>query len=145
MGKKYFTLEQQKALKRNQYVKNVTEKSITYTDEFKEDFYYEYLKGKGPTQIMREMEFDTSVLGEKRIQSITERVKKYSQRPDGFKDTREGSSGRPRTKNLTIEDQLERLKHQNALLKQENEFLKKLEQNERRAQRNMHHPSKNSN
>jgi len=145
MSRKYFTPEEQIKLRNNQYVEKVSEKTVKYTDEFREEFYYEYLKGKKPTQILREMGFDTSVLGMERIGSITKRIKKYSQRAEGFKDKRRENSGRPRTKDLSIEEQLERLKHQNALLKQENEFLKKVEQIERRAERNMRLRSKNTN
>ena len=145
MGRKYFTSEDQSKLRKNPYVKNVSEKSITYTDEFREEFYSEYLKGIGPTQILREMGFDPSILGSDRILSITKRIKKYSQRVGGFKDKRRESSGRPRSKDLSIEEQLERLQHQNALLKQENEFLKKVEQIERRAERNMRLRAKNTN
>ena len=41
-GKKYFTSEQIEQLVRNKYVKNVSEKAITYTEEFKEIFPLEY-------------------------------------------------------------------------------------------------------
>ena len=145
MGKNHFTWEQQEGLKNNPYVKKCTEKSITYTEEFKEEFFLEYQNGKGPTQILQEMGFDTVVLGVDRIKSISKRLRKYANREEGFTDTRQHSSGRPRTKDLTPEEQLERLKHQNALLKQENEFLKKSEFLERRAQWNSQRRSKNSN
>ena len=35
MGKNYFTAEQIEKLKDNPYVKNISEKSITYTEEFR--------------------------------------------------------------------------------------------------------------
>ena len=38
MSNKIFTLEEQKELSNNQWVKNVSEKSITYTEEFREYF-----------------------------------------------------------------------------------------------------------
>ena len=133
MSRKYFTEEEQEALRINPYVKNVTEKAITYTDEFREKFYNEYISGKLPSQILRKMGFDTKALGKTRIRNISERVRKFAQRAEGFKDTRKDSAGRPRRKDLTIEEQFERLKHQNALLKQENEFLKKVDRIERRA------------
>ena len=47
-------------------------------------------------------------------------------REEGFKDTRGTKSGRPSTKNLTIEEQLERLKQKNKILQQENDFLKRV-------------------
>jgi len=36
MGENHFTSEQQESLENNPYVKNCTQKSITYTEEFKE-------------------------------------------------------------------------------------------------------------
>ena len=145
MSKKPFNPEEVKVLKANFYVKAVTSKSITYTKEFKEEFFNEYQGGKGPSQILNEMGFEPKMLGKRRIDSIVYRVKKYAERVDGFEDVRKNNTGRPMTKDLTVEEQLERLKHQNALLKQENEFLKKLEQIERKVQRNIQRQSKNSN
>lgn len=97
MGKKYFTPEQVEQLRQNKYVKNVSEKAITYTEEFREVFLLEYNTGKLPSQILTEMGFDCKVLGRKRIQAISERVRKQSIRPEGFKDTRvdNPNMGRP--------------------------------------------------
>ena len=60
MGKNYFTSEQVEQLKKNKYVKHVSEKSITYTEEFKEVFIDEYNLGKIPSQILIEMGFDVN-------------------------------------------------------------------------------------
>jgi len=144
MSKKYLSLEEQEALKNNQYVKKVTEKSITYTEKFKEEFYEEYQGGKSANQVLREMGFDIDALGKERIRSIIRRTKEYAQRFEGFKDIR-GSSYRPMPKDLPVEEQLERLKHRNALLEQENEFLKKVARLEKNSKRNMQHKLINSN
>ncbi len=117
MGKNYFTSEQVEQLKKNRYVKHVSEKSITYTEEFKEVFINEYNSGKIPSQILIEMGFDLKVLGQSRISGISERVKKQEKRPEGFKDTRAEFSGRPRTKDLTQEELIERQKQEIELLK----------------------------
>ena len=55
MGKNYFTSKQVEQLKKNKYVKHVSEKLITYTEEFKEVFIDEYNLGKIPSQILIEM------------------------------------------------------------------------------------------
>ena len=57
---------------------------------------------------------------------FTNRLKKQAAREDGFKDTRSKNSGRPSTKELSLEVQLERLKHKNEVLQQENDFLKRV-------------------
>ena len=57
MGKNYFTSEQVEQLRKNKYVKHVSEKLIIYTEELKEVFIYEYNLGKIPSQILIEMVF----------------------------------------------------------------------------------------
>ena len=64
--------------------------------------------------------------GSSRTLKFTDRVRKEAAREEGFKDTRGTKSGRPSTKNLTIEEQLERLKQKNKILQQENNFLKRV-------------------
>ena len=133
MGKNYFTPEQVEQLKKNKYVKHVSEKAITYTEEFKEVFLLEYNSGKIPSQILTEMGFDIKVLGSSRVRKISERTKKQSLRPEGFKDTRADSSGRPRTKDLTQEELIERQKQEIEVLKAKVEFLSLLRRAEREA------------
>jgi len=106
-----FTEEEMKELERNPYVRKVSEKAITYTYEFKKHFIEEHLRGKLPSQILREAGFDPKMLGKARVDSIGKRYRKMAERPEGLCDTRKGSSGRPRTKDLTPEEQIQRLKH----------------------------------
>ena len=133
MGKNCFTPEQVEELRKNKYVKHVSEKAITYTEEFKEVFLLEYNSGKIPSQILTEMGFDIKVLGSSRVRKISERTKKQSLRPEGFKDTRADSSGRPRTKDLTQEELIERQKQEIEILKAKVEFLSLLRRAEREA------------
>lgn len=135
MGKNYFTPEQVEQLKQNKYVKNVSDKAITYTEEFREVFLLEYNTGKLPSQILMEMGFDCKVLGKKRIQMISQRVRKQSTRPEGFKDTRADNPnmGRPSTKDLTAEEIIAKQKAEIELLKAKVEFLSDLKRLEREA------------
>lgn len=133
MGKNYFTPEQVEQLRKNKYVKHVSEKAITYTEEFKEIFMLEYTSGKTPSLILSEMGFDIRALGQKRIGEISYRYKKQSLRPEGFKDTRTDSSGRHHTRDLTDEEKMERLKQENEILKAKVEFLSLLRRAEREA------------
>ena len=133
MGKNYFTPEQVEELRKNKYVKKVSEKAITYTEEFKEKFILEYNSGKLPSQILTEMGFDYKVLGKKRVSNIADRLKKQAIRPEGFKDTRTDSSGRPRTRDLTQEELIERQKQEIELLKAKVEYLSLLRRAEREA------------
>ncbi len=133
MGKYYFTPEQVEQLRQNKYVKKVSEKSITYTEEFKEVFLLEYNTGKLPSQILIEMGFDYKVLGKSRVDNIVQSTKKQSLRPEGFKDTRIGNSGRPATRNLSQEEIIAKQKAEIELLKAKVEFLSDLKRLEREA------------
>jgi transposase len=134
MSKKLFTNEEIEILSKNIYVKNVTNKGITYTDEFKHLFIVENESGKLPRQIFENAGFDVNILGMKRVKSSANRWRtsyKYSG-AIALQDTRKFNSGRPTTKSLSIEEKYARLEAQNKLLKAENELLKKLDMIERR-------------
>lgn len=122
MGNVYFTEEQIAELKKNPNVKNVSEKAITHTEEFREYFVNEYKKGKAPSEILRKAGFRTEVLGKERVRNISKNFRKMAEREDGFADKRKGGSGRPRTRDLTPEEEIARFKHKVKYLEQENDF-----------------------
>lgn len=134
MSNKIFTQDEIETLSSNKYVKRVSAKGITYTDEFKRIFISENEKGKFPRIIFEECGFDIDILGMKRVKACANRWR-GAYREDGIlglQDTRTENSGRPREKDLTLEEKYERLMAQNKLLKAENELLKKLDMLERR-------------
>ena len=133
MGIKYFTDEQVKELSKNSNIRNVSNKGITYQQSFKEHFINEYERGKTPRRIFIEAGFDLEILGIKRVMSSSERWRAYSKRLEGVKDTRKGGSGRPRTKDLTKEEIIERQRAEIEYLKQERDFLLELKRLERQA------------
>ena len=133
MGIKYFTDEQVKEMSKNSNIKNVSNKGITYQQSFKEHFINEYNRGKTPRRIFIEAGFDLEILGIKRVMSSSERWRAQGKRLEGTKDTRKGGSGRPRTKNLTQEEIIERQKAEIEYLKQERDFLLELKRLERQA------------
>ena len=53
MGANYFSDEQVKELEKNPYVKKVSVKSITYSEEFKELFWTDLQKGMLPRNIFK--------------------------------------------------------------------------------------------
>ena len=134
MSNKIFTKEEIEILSKNKYVKHVSAKGITYTDEFKQLFINENEKGKLPRSIFEECGFSIDILGKKRMQSAADRWRAAykSEGVLGLQDTRKQKSGRPRVKELSLEEQYQRLKAQNNLLKAENELLKKIDMLERR-------------
>ena len=134
MSKKTFTESEIKKLSANPNVKSVSSKGITYTDEFKRLFVIENEKGKFPRQIFEENDFDVDIIGMNRIESAGKRWRAAYRENGiiGLKDTRKENSGRPRDKELTLEEKYARLEAANNLLKAENELLKKIDFAERR-------------
>ena len=73
MEQKRFSPDEIEILSRNRYVKWVNEKTIKFTDEFKERFIDEYYNlGKGPTEIFLRAGFDTDMIGARRISKCSE-------------------------------------------------------------------------
>jgi len=133
MSKKLFTECQIEILSKNKYVKKVSIKGITYSDEFKRIFISKNERGKFPRQIFEEYGFDMEIIGESRIRSSGKRWR-AAFRKNGIaqlQDTRKFNSGRPSECNLSIEEKYEKLQAKIKLLEAENELLKKLEMLER--------------
>jgi transposase len=129
----YLTPNQQKELKKNPYVKAVSEKAITYTDEFKRLFISENEAGKLPRQIFEEAGFDIEMIGMTRVHKSAERWRTAykNQGVTGLEDTRKYSSGRTLDRELSLEEKYARLEAKARLLEAENELLKKLDLLER--------------
>jgi len=128
MSKKIFSLKEIEILRKNKFVKNVTEKGITYSNEFKEIFVLENMKGVLPRTIFENHDFDIEIVGIERIKSSAKRWRESYKNEGtvGLKDTRKSNSGRPRKTELSEQEKLDRLIAENILLKAENELLKKL-------------------
>ena len=144
MSKKIFSSEQIKKLSTNKYVKNITEKGITYTNEFKMHFIAEYEIGKTPRQIFENAGFDIDIVGIERVKSSSSRWRKsYNDKGVmGLDDTRTLNSGRTINRELTLEQILAKKDAEIQYLKAELELVKKLEISERKVKNNKLKPSK---
>jgi len=133
MSKKIFSDREVSRLAKNKNILKISNKSITYTFEFKRKFINEYKLGKLPRIIFEEAGLDVEILGNRRIETASNRWRKaFKKRGElGLKDSRKGSSGRPSTRELTDSEKIKRLEAQIEYLKIENEFLKKLDEIER--------------
>ena len=127
MSKRLFTENDILSLSLNPNVKHVSEKSITYTDEFKANFMIKYLAGNSPTRILESAGFDKDMIGYKRIERAASRWEKdYTTNSwDGLKDSRKENTGRLSSKDLSQETLIERQKAKIKLLEAEVELLKK--------------------
>ncbi len=127
MMKKLFTEKEVQTLSKNPYVKSVSVKGITYTDEFTRIFIEENEKGKLPRDIFEECGFDIEVIGIKRVMSSGSRWRATYKENGvfGLRDTRKENTGRSPKRELTLEEKYARLEAERNLLKAENELLKK--------------------
>lgn len=138
MSKKIFTEEEVKKLRSNQYVKKMSIKAITYTDEFKHHFIAEYSKGKIAREIFEEAGFEAEIVGMSRIKHSAERWKNAYKKLGalGLRDTRKNRSGRPLKRELNQEEIIAKKDSEIAYLKAEVEMLKKLDLRERQVKNN---------
>lgn len=144
MSKVKFSKKAVETLKKNPYVKTVSEHGITYTEEFKNIFIKEHSEGIPTSIIFERYGFDINVLGENRIHSASKRWRQQANREEDFTDKRAIRSGRSPSKELSEEETIEKLKHKIAILEQENSFLKKVHLIELQAKKKVQH-EKNTN
>lgn len=134
MSKITFSKEAIEELNRNPYVKRVSEKSITYSDEFKRMLIEKYLRGNTPRTIFIEAGFDVEVIGIKRYEQAAARwIRSYNK--DGIvgvRDTRRENSGRPSNTPLSKDDIINKQEAKIKLLEEQLDLLKKLDMTERR-------------
>ena len=133
MSKKLFTDNEIKLLSENKYIKNVTNKAITYTEEFKILFIIERSKGKLPIHIFQDAGFDIELIGNNRIWCASKRWRNsYKESGElGLRDSRKLNSGRPLKRELTVDEIIAKKDAEIAYWKAEAELLKKLELQER--------------
>ena len=126
MSKIIFSDNEVKNLIKNKYVKNVTNKAITYTDEFKEKLVFETENYKKfPRQVFEECGFNIEIIGKARIEKAAYRWRKQFKKLGQLKDTRKGKSGKPLERELSDAEKLKRAEAKIHLLEAENELLKK--------------------
>ncbi len=132
MSKIIFNEHQVRQIESNPNVTSVSDRTIQYTYDFKVRAVKENLAGKGPVQIFTENGFDLEVIGTKKIQSSVARWRKIFNTHGelGFQEERRGkaSTGRPSTKDVSAEKQLEKAEARIKYLEAELELLKKLEE-----------------
>ena len=137
MSKILFSSEQIDKLSKNKYVLKVSEKAITYTNEFKIHFIAEYNNGKTSRVIFQEAGFDIDVIGIRRVDCAGARWRKaYKDKGVlGLDYTRRNNSGRPRQRKFTKDDIIAKQNAEIEYLKSKIELLKKLELQERQVKK----------
>lgn len=106
MSKFIFNKETIEIPKQNPYVVKVSEKSITYSDDFKRLFIDKYLKEKTPKVIFEEAGFDVNMIGVRRYeQAATRWLRSYNKDGIiGLRDTRKDNNGRVTCKEFSKDE-----------------------------------------
>ena len=105
----------------------VTKKKLYHTAEFKKVFWTKYQAGESPRKIITDLGYDVSMFGQKRIDSMVQKIKKEALSGNGFTEgeNRKNRLGIKSTEELTPES-FKQMQHEVLYLKQEVEFLKKV-------------------
>lgn len=126
---KEYTPKQIKQLQANPYTLKVTNKKLYFTIKFKEDFWIRYQAGDAPRKILTDFGYDASLLGQKQIDSLVQRIKKQALSGEGFREGVNRDRRLPK-KDLLIEEtdksSIEQMQHELLYLRQEVEFIKKI-------------------
>ena len=128
MSKILFTDIQVKKLSKNKWIKNITNKGITYTNEFK----YKLVKEcenykKFPQDVFRKCGINPEIVGKARIRNVAYKWRKKINSTGEITDTRKTNSGNTLKRELSDKEKLERAEAKIKLLEAENELLKKNE------------------
>ena len=144
MSNKLFSADEVAAFRANPNVKTATERTVTFTPQFKRTAYRELLEGKRIHDILEGHGIDTSVLGEARIRSILMRLRQFGERAEGFTDLRHQRKAKaPEDRNQSAEKRIRQLETELAYTKQVVEFLKKVQATDteaRKAWESKHRP-----
>ena len=129
MARRIITKEEIEKLKQSPYVAKATPYQINVTTDFKRMAYQEIMEGKLMREILIESGIDVEIMGDRRIWSLAEQIKKAAEREGGFEDQREKNSRKPKkmTEEQAMAKRIEQLEHELAYTRQEVEFLKKLQ------------------
>lgn len=122
MSKRIFSNEEQELLRGNQNVKSCSEKSITYTTQFKELAVRQYKAGLTSTEIFKAAGLDLNLIGKKQPKFCLRRWREF-----GCGDKRGMHHGvRKKDERNTETDRLKWLEAEVKYLKAENAFLAQL-------------------
>jgi len=131
MSKRRFNELQILEILGNPHVAKCSEKSISYSKEFKQLAVKKYQEGMSAREVFIEAGFNLPLIGEDVPDSRMGRWRAVfeARGPNGLAIETRGrhhGGGRPKTKGLTDADRIKRLEIENAYLKAENDFLAKL-------------------
>jgi len=128
MSKRIFVEEKIKQLLANTSVKTCTEKSVTYTQSFKEMSVKLYEQGLTSSEIFKQAGLSLNLVGKDQPSECLRRWRKIVKRKgvEGLKETRGKKGGRPKIKYDSDKEKIDYLEAKVKYLKAENDFLAEL-------------------
>ncbi|MBM7690598.1 hypothetical protein JOC77_000001, partial [Peribacillus deserti] len=125
MSKQLYSEYQIKELEKNPNILRASSQAITYSPEFKVKAVKEYQCGKFPSQIFIENGFNIDLIGKKQPKKCLQRWRKtYEMLGElGLQTERRGkaSTGRPSSKELSVEEKLKKAEARIKFLEAEND------------------------
>jgi hypothetical protein len=133
MIRKKFTDQEKEDLLENPNISKMGDFNITYCPNFKLKAIKEHSNGKMPMQIFIDAGINLDIVGRETPKGCLKRWQKIFKHHGEIEllEEQRGKTGRPRIKELSIEEKLKQAEARIAYLKAENDFLKKLKAAER--------------
>jgi transposase len=131
--RKKFTDQETEILLKNENILSVSDTNIKYCPEFKLKAIKEYNDGKFPMQIFMDAGINIEIIGSENPGRCVDRWRRTykTQGEKGILEEQRGKTGRPRIRELSIEEKLKKAEARITYLEAENDFLKKLKALER--------------
>ena len=128
MSKRSFTKEEMAILKANKYTYSVSPNTISFTIEFKKEFWKRYQTGELPREIVQALGYDYQMLGETRVSGLQGMIRKQAIEGN-FREGQHTSyavSNHPDYSSMPNDQKLHAMEHELYYLRHEMEFLKKI-------------------
>ena len=128
MGARSFTKEEMQILRENKYTYSVSPNTISFTIEFKREFWRRYQAGERAREIVETLGYDPQMLGETRISGLQGMIRKQAIEGN-FREGQHQSyalSNHPDYSSMPEYQKLRAMEHELYYLRHEMEFLKKI-------------------
>lgn len=128
MSSRQFTQEEMEILRSNRYTYSVTPNSISFTIEFKKEFWKRYQAKENPRDIVEALGYDYQLLGATRVSGLQSMIRKQVKEGQ-FREGQHNSyavSNHPDYSKIPDDQKLYFMEHEIYYLRNEIEFLKKI-------------------
>lgn len=128
MSSRSFTQEEMEILRSNRYTYSVSLNTISFTIEFKKEFWKRYQAGENPRDIVEALGYDYQLLGKTRVSGLQSTIRKQAKEGQ-FREGQHNSyvvSNHPDYSTMSDDQKLYAMEHELYYLRNEIEFLKKI-------------------